>query len=135
MASNKLHNLALVCVVGFTAYAALASQVAMNNSNADQECTEFTVIQALSSLDKRTTLSTKGVTTNIQLQQAQAKFLTVVQSPKTTEQARREAFLEYFRALNRFVESGKDTIIIAKENPFPKETAYRECLNKKDGWL
>lgn len=127
---TSFETIALALVVLLTAYAAFASQIALNKSSETQDCTIVAVYGALTSLNERTTYSEEQIGANIKLQRSQAEFLSVAvrQGP---EDERQEAFLNYFNALTNYNEVSQKTAAKQRSYPIPDPQDYRDCLDGK----
>lgn len=111
-------------------YATVASQLAVNKSNHQADCTQTTVVDVLNILGERSTYTVDQVQANKELQEAQADFISLVLRPRSTFEQRREALSEYFDALNEFTKYASAAATKASNFPIPKSKGYKECLNE-----
>jgi hypothetical protein len=134
--TSTLSKIMLLLVVGLTAYAAIVSQIASNDSQASQErveivstCNLAVTTQALNSLNERSTFTKAQSNANIALQTDFAKFLNLLlHVPPFPEQEQLQASKDFQGSLNNFVTlSGKTKEKVAN-NPFPTADDLRSCI-------
>lgn len=132
-------NLALFLVVALVAWAAFSSQVASNkvrDSQKEQDlsvtCTETFLASTISALNARTSNSQDQTQANVDLQKAQATFLSVffVTPPSTSDQ-REAALRTYFDSLTAFTTTSAKTSDNVAQNPYPSATDFVNCIKGK----
>jgi cytoskeletal protein RodZ len=119
----------LVCVI-LVAYAAIASQIALNESNHQGDCTQRTIVKNLDTQNERSTYTVASVNANKDLQIAQANYIELVLKPNATIEQMRAALTVYFDALTKFTTVATANAQKLEQNPLPSSTAYKECLSE-----
>lgn len=132
-----LLDVALVFVLALCVWASFASQKASNDAEEVQKaqgvfvsCNTEYLSKTIRALNERTTYATEQARSNIELQRAQAEFVSVLlKDPPVPINARREALERYFDALNNFIAITSKVADKAETNPYPTNEDLRECLN------
>lgn len=141
MNNRVVADVAMVIVLIIVAWSAFASQKASNNSSeASQdvaqaaECTEKYLSETITALNDRTTYVQAQAESNVQLQKAQAEFLSfILARPPNPPAERDESAQKYLSALTEFVEVSQKNVSTIKANPYPSNTAFQDCLEDKTG--
>lgn len=131
-------NIAVLLVVGLTAYAAFVSQKASNDSQASQDrietvtfCNLKVTTEALNALNERTTYTKAQADSNISLQTDFASFLNLLlHRPPFPQKKQFDASREFQGSLNNFVEVAKKAKKKAVDNPFPTADDLRQCITE-----
>lgn len=131
-------NIAILLVVGLTAYASFVSQKASNEVADAQEqqeqvvaCNQMVLAQALEALNERSTYTTGMATSNIELQQSQSDFFTILlHKPPYSEQKRTKAVQDYYSDLQTFLRIAHKNVKKVKNNPLPTIEDFQDCLSK-----
>jgi len=132
-------NIAVLLTVGLTAYAALVSQKASNDSHASQDrienivvCLQHAQSSTLKALNERSTFTKATVDANIELQQSQEKFFSILlHKPPFNEARRSQAARDYFGDLQTFLTLAKKGNAKVKANPLPTDEAFGDCLRRE----
>lgn len=132
-------NIAVLLTVGLTVYAAFVSQKASNDSQASQDRIENIVLclqnaqsQTLKTLNERSTFTKATADANIELQQSQEVFFSILLHKPPFDEARRsQAAADYFQDLQRFLTLAKKGNTKVTENPFPTDEAFGDCLRRE----
>lgn len=90
-------------------------------------CTATILFATVDALNQRTTYTTDQVTSNIELQNKQLKFLSSLDSGKPLAS---DALDDYIKALSRYIKVTAQDRATAKENPYPTQQGYAVCLRK-----
>lgn len=137
-------NIAVLLVVGLTAWAAFVSQKASNDVQDAQAqlqqtqvflahqtvCNKTVLRSALVALNERTTYSEAQVNANVALQTSFSDLLgTLLHKPPFSVKRQNAATSHYFQDLTNFVSIADKTKKKQRENPFPKSVELDECLN------
>lgn len=133
-------DIALLCVVVLTVWAAFASQRASNDVQSTQNdlarttvCTQQYLSKTIRALNERTTYSQQAVAANVELQRAQAEMLSVLlREPPVGDPDREKAVQSYFRALTDFVSLSGRSGQKADTYPYPTNEELAECLNPRN---
>lgn len=131
-------NTAALLVVGLTAYAAFVSQRASNDVQDSQDrsnqvvaCNEQVLGEVLIALDERSTYTAELAAANIDLQQAQYDFFTLLaHKPPYSEERRERAFLVYVDAQRVFLDLAEKSRAKVATHPFPTIEDFSKCLEK-----
>lgn len=137
-------DLALILVVVVTVYAAFASQKASNDVKDAQDriaqvtkCNQVYLTRALEALNERSTYSSDQAKANVNLQQKQLAFLTILLDvPPPTPAEGRKALTDYYKAvqegLEKFIDLSGKTLAKYRANPYPTEDELQACLSAGD---
>lgn len=134
-----LRDIAILLVVGLTAWAAFVSQKASNDVENSQDrsklqtaCTIAITGEALDALNQRSTFTKAAADANIELQQSQSDFFgLLLHQPPFSETRRAEAAQQYFGDLQQFLVLAKKSSNKVSENPFPTVKDLQNCLDGK----
>ncbi len=137
-------NIAVLLVVGLTAWAAIVSQKASNDVQDanDQlksaqvqlehqtQCNRTVLRSALIALNERTTYSTAQVDANLALQTSFSDLLGILlHQPPYSERKRARATTSYYQDLTNFVSIADKTKRKQEENPYPDSAELDACLD------
>lgn len=140
---TTIQGLALFFVVALTAYSAIVSQVNSNEVKAQAEintrntqnigaialCTSNYLSDLLVVVNARTTYTTELAEANVLLQDAQSVFVGEALIEPALEAQRVTAALRDFQeALDVFQEVSERSIRTQKNNKYPEDADYQECL-------
>lgn len=133
----SLSTVAILLVVGLTAWASFVSQKASNDVKDAQErieqtaeCHQQVLEEALVALNQRSTFTKASAKTNVQLQKSQRAFLTILlHRPPFSEAKRTAAVRHYYRDLGTFLDVAKKNTQKVSENPFPEPGEMQKCMN------
>jgi cytochrome bd-type quinol oxidase subunit 2 len=135
-------RLSLFCVIVISVTAAFLSQRATNNVTEDQKriaraayCNQTFLGLTIMALNERTTYAKSQADANVNLQRAQATFFKVLLNPESTEKIRQKATTTYVAALATFLIVSTKASIAQRDNPFPTETQFVDCVGGKGGAL
>lgn len=132
-------DMALILVIALTVWASFSSQKSSNDvKNTQATLTNITICnqqylsKTISALNSRTQYSQQQADANVDLQQAQFKFLTTIINRTThTDAERQKQSLDYLDALQRYLTlAGKSSSTI-KDNPYPTNAELATCLSRK----
>ena len=131
---------ALFFVVAITVWAAFASQKATNQYQETQEkvnlityCNEEYLNKTIRALNERTTYAQDQATANVNLQRAQARFLSVLlEKPPLPQLDRETALKRYFRSLSEFIVVNGKAEFKAERYPYPTNAELSNCIESKD---
>jgi hypothetical protein len=129
-------DVTLLLVVALTVWAAFASQKASNEVQQSQKtisritfCNEQYLSKTIEALNERTTYSQEQANSNVALQRAQARFLTVVLTDPPVSKVQSKAALgQYFDALTKFVTVNGKADQKIENYPYPTNTELEDCL-------
>jgi hypothetical protein len=136
-------NVALAIVVLLTAYAAFASQKAIDNVEDTQTqvvdtqkrlnqialCNQAIIKQAVIALNERTSLSAESNMANINLQRSQEAFFAILlHKPPYNEAQRAHAAQRYFHDLKVFLKISVSQTQKVAENDYPEKDALLTCI-------
>lgn len=132
-------DIAIVLTVLLTAFAAFASQKAANDSKNAQDrldnittCNKEYLQKTIVALNERTMYTKEQSDANVELQKAQAQFLSIIlHEPPFSDQRQTDAFKAYFVSLNDFLTVSEKTSQKVAENPFPTDEELAACLAGK----
>ena len=129
-------NVAILLVVGLTAWASFVSQKASNDVRNSQEqsekvvaCLQTTLGDVLIALDERSTYTRGLAEANTKLQKAQSKFFEILRhEPPYSLDRREQAVEDYVDALNKFLMLSAKNKKKISENEFPTIQVFSDCL-------
>lgn len=129
-------NIAILLVVGFTAYASFVSQKASNDVQTAQNsqsrtvyCSKKVLDEAVEVLNERSTFSGAQSGANIDLQTDFAKFFNLIlHRPPYSERRRFLAAQAYQKSLNHFLDITRKQRAKVVNNPFPADAELDNCL-------
>lgn len=134
----RWRSVALFLVVAMTVWAAIASQVASNESKRNAEsiskvtfCNQQIISKLVVALNERVESGRAQTNANVNLQKGFLDFLRVLQfDPPKPEAERREAFDGYVKKLDNFVEKADESKAKGDQFPYPTFNELSECLDK-----
>lgn len=94
--------------------------------DSENACTSQVLFDTVAAINERTSNSSATADANLELQQAQLKFLTALSSTKPGDTLPVEG---YVRALTNFIEVTGNQKATASANPYPTQQTYADCLN------
>lgn len=129
-------NIAAILVVGLAFYASIVSQNASNDVQDSQDrssqvvtCNKKVLSEVLIALDERSTYTSELAAANIDLQQAQYDFFTLLaHKPPYSEERRMRAFLVYVDAQRVFLDLAEKSRAKVETHPFPTIEDFSTCL-------
>lgn len=138
MEIRYLKDIAILLVVGLTAWASFVSQKASNDSQDTQDrietvtyCMLTSQSEALNALNERSTYTKEQANANIDLQTDFATFFNLLlHQPPFSSEEQRKAAEKYQTSLNNFVDVSKKTRSKVEDNPFPTVDDLRTCIRK-----
>jgi hypothetical protein len=123
-------NVAILLVVGLTAYAAFLSQKAVNDSQDAVTCNRQTLAEVIESLNERSTYSTDMAKANIELQRSQSDFFAVLlHKPPYSDARRSRAVRKYYEDLQTFLSLAEKNQGKLSNNPYPTIDDFSGCLD------
>jgi hypothetical protein len=130
-------QIALALVVALTVWAAFASQKASNDVQDTQArigrittCNQVYLTKTVEALNERTQSSQDRADANVELQKAQAAYLSIFLRPKPADvQESTAALKKYFDALTEFLKTSGQATADVKENPYPTAQELMSCIN------
>lgn len=130
-------NVAVLLVVGLTAWASIVSQKASNDVQDAQEtqanvvhCTKRVLSEALTVLNERSVYTTEQIHANIKTQTDFKKFLDLIlHEPPYSSQKQLNAAHNYQKSLDHFVAVSTKQKKKAENNPFPTDKELDTCLS------
>lgn len=139
-------DVVLLFVVGLTAWAAIASQIASNKSNdtsdtviqiqkdmaKNQACTTQVLFDVVTAANDRTTYSADQADANIKAWQAQLNLLTKSQDPSLSRAQQINLYQTYTSQVQRYLELAVKARDQAQNHPYPTVEDLTGCLQKKD---
>lgn len=133
-----LRDVAIFLVVGLTAYAAFMSQKASNDSSDAQDriervvyCNQSILSEALTVLNERSSYTKAAADANIDLQQSQSNFFSILlHRPPYSEAKRSQAVQDYYHDLKRFLRLANKSKVKNENNPYPTNEEFSICLNE-----
>ena len=131
-------NIAAILVVALAFYASIVSQNASNDVQKSQDrtdqvvtCNQNVLAEVLIALDERSTYSADLAAANIDLQQAQYDFFTLLaHKPPYSEERRHRAFLVYVDAQRAFLDLAEKSRAKVATHPYPSIEDFSTCLEK-----
>lgn len=132
----SLTAIAMLLIVGLTAFAALVSQQASNKAEAVvakneiiSDCNNKILSEALDALNERSTYTVSQTQANVNLQTDFARFMNILlHQPPYDEETRLDAATKYQRSLNNFVEVAHKSTEILLEHQYPTENDLVNCI-------
>lgn len=130
-------DIAILLVVGLTAWASFVSQKASNDVQNTQDrieriilCNQNVLTATLDSLNERSTFTKESVSANIDLQQSQSNFLTILlHNPPYSEAKRAKSIQKYFEDLQRYLSVANKNRDKIATNPLPTLKEFTNCLD------
>lgn len=135
--NKKFSDFMLIGVVLLVAWAAFSSQLQTNDVKDVQKaqtkitvCTQNYLNQTITALNERTTYSRDQSVANVELQRAQAEFITSALQDPPLESKRVEAGLrKYFDKVTAYVTIVGKTSNKQATNPYPTADAFMKCVS------
>lgn len=129
----------LIVVLVIVVAGAFSAQNASNKTDQNQaeiskitDCNQEFLTGTIEALNERTTYTQVQATRNIELQEAQSRFLAILlDQPPPSDRQVRDSLSTYFNALNDFVDINAKTRMKADEFPYPTTQDYESCIEEK----
>jgi hypothetical protein len=127
--------IAWVLLIGIIAFSVIRTQQTNDHLTdaqasilSSQTCTEQFLGSTVKALNERTQFSTAQANANVDLQQAQLRFITVIVNPGHPDSVGDQALREYFNSLRNFIRITSLNAGKASQFPYPTSDDYRACL-------